>query len=135
MRFVLRRRGAVTLFANLQVFLHISDTADKQRVRRRGGRERNIYINIYIYKKDCKSSRFYVTYKLTQGFQNITCYLAGVGQLPVTLPFFFYSPTSSSMSPCVVLVIGLMLITVPRSLRSRPAVRQGLSSVLGKPGM
>lgn len=47
MRFVLRRRGAVTLFANLQVFLHISDTADKQRVRRRGGRER---IYIYIYK-------------------------------------------------------------------------------------
>lgn len=68
-------------------------------------------------KIDRESSRFYVIYKLTQGFQNITCYLAGVGQLPVT-PQFFYSLLPSP-GPLCGPVIGFMLITVPGSLWSR----------------
>lgn len=66
-------------------------------------------------KRERQSSRVYVTYKLTQGFQNITCYLAGVGQLPVT-PQFFYSPLPPLCPQCG-FVRGLMLITVPGSLR------------------
>lgn len=67
-------------------------------------------------RRQGESSGFYVTYKLTRGFQNITCYLPGVGQLPVT-PQFFYSPLPPLCPQCGI-VIGLMLITVPGSLRS-----------------
>lgn len=70
-----------------------------------------------------------MTYKLTLGFQNITCYLAGVGQLPVT-PQFFYSPTSSTVSP-VWYCDRVDADHSPRLSAVQPAVRQELSSVLG----
>lgn len=58
-----------------------------------------------------------MTYKLTRGaFQNITCYLAGAGQLPVT-PALFYSPLPARRPLCGP-VIGPTPITVPGSLRS-----------------
>lgn len=71
------------------------------------------------------NSRFHVTHELTQGFQNITCYLPSVGQLPVTSQFFY----SSLPRPCPQCgaVMGLMLITVP------PASCQ-LRGVLGTRG-
>lgn len=58
-----------------------------------------------------------MTYKLTQGFQNITCYLAGVGQLPVTAQLFY--SLLPPLGPLCGPVIGFMLITVPGSLWSR----------------
>lgn len=54
--------------------------------------------------------------KLTRGFQNITCYLDGVGQLP-DISQFFYSPLPPLCPQCGI-VIGLMLIRVPGSLRT-----------------
>lgn len=63
-----------------------------------------------------ESSRFDMPSKLTQGFQNITCYLAGVGQLP-DISQFFYSPLPPLCPQCGI-VIGLMLIRVPGSLRT-----------------
>lgn len=80
-------------------------------------------------EKKTESSRFFVTYKLTLGFQNITCFSAAVGQLPVTSPFFLF-PTSSSMSP-VWYCDRADADHSPQLSAVQPAVRQELSDALG----